>query len=481
MKKTLILVMFAIAGLTAMAQYQPVRMVQPLNVSHYRSLVVSVYGNGHVNVVQDVDDYVVFYLCSADDTATLPDGIMKVWDSDFGYGNIGITSYPTVLNVELHLKTDNLYITACDYSTVNLTSANNRDSLVYNSLTLQADDHATTMTERHVHAETIKLRASYFGLVRCYSYTSPLHEETHWGNGIIRVGVRNGDLDHSTAQEMTTLGNTRMSMVRYKPIERVHLSLLAGFHNWGTSQLNGLAGTEYVSDYRDVAYWERSAWEDAASARTNLGNLQLELSYDIVAREHYTIGLGLGYERNSYSLRHPFVSWVEAANIPVQTSKINTILFDYTGFTILPEIGVMYRGRDQVPGSWSTRFTTNYLAMPIQFTYHADRRHTKGFHAGVAVVPGMAIAKGTLTRHFSGYGGKTWDGYSYVTGDTTWGFIRYDAHDEQSVKVNAKVDVRLTVGWANWSVFLQLSTMPVLADKRTLGLYPMKLGLKIQL
>ena len=60
MKKTLILIMFAIAGLTAMAQYQPVRMVQPLNVSHYRSLVVSVYGNGHVNVVQDVDDYVVF-------------------------------------------------------------------------------------------------------------------------------------------------------------------------------------------------------------------------------------------------------------------------------------------------------------------------------------------------------------------------------------------------------------------------------------
>ncbi len=481
MKKTLILIMFAIAGLTAMAQYQPVRMVQPLNVSHYRSLVVSVYGNGHVNVVQDVDDYVIFYLCTADDTATLPDGIMRVWDSDFGYGDIGITSYPTVLNVELHLKTDNLYISACDYSTVNLTSANNRDSLVYNSLTLQADDHATTMTERHVHAETIKLRASYFGLVRCYSYTSPLHEETLWGNGIIRVGVRNGEYDHNTAMEMTTLGNTRMSMVRYKPIERVHLSLLAGFHNWGTSQLNGLAGTEYVFDYRDVAYWERNAWEDAASARTNLGNLQLELSYDIVAREHYTIGLGLGYERNSYRLRHPFVSWVEATDIPVQTNKINTTLYGYTGFTILPEIGVMYRGLDQVPGSWSTRFTTNYLTMPIQFTYHADRRHTKGFHAGVAVVPGMAISKGRLTRHFSGYGGRTWASYSYVTGDTTWGFIRYDAHDEQSVKVNAKVDVRLTVGWANWSVFLQLSTVPVLADERTLGLYPMKLGLKIQL
>ena len=479
MKKTLILVMFAIAGLTAMAQYQPVRMVQPLNVSHYRSLVVNVFGNGHV--VQDDDDYVVFHLCTAEDTATLPDGIMRVWDSDFGYGDIGITSYPTVLNVELHLKTDNLYISACDYSTVNLTSANNRDSLVYNSLTLQADDHATTMTERHVHAETMKLRASYFGLVRCYSYTSPLHEETLWGNGIIRVGVRNGEYDLSMAKEMTTLGNTRMSMVQYKPIERVHLSLLAGFHNWGTSQLNGLAGTEYVFDYRDVAYWERNAWEDGASARTNLGNLQLELSYDIVAREHYTIGLGLGYERNSYRLRHPFVSWVEATDIPVQTSKINTTLFDYTGFTILPEIGVMYRGRDQVPGSWSTRFTTNYLAMPIQFTYHADRRHTKGFHAGVAVIPGMATTKGTLTRHFSGYGGKTWDSYSSVTGDTTWGFIRYDAHDEQSVKVNAKVDVRLTVGWANWSVFLQLSTMPVLADKRTLGLYPMKLGLKIQL
>jgi hypothetical protein len=41
--------------------------------------------------------------------------------------------------------------------------------------------------------------------------------------------------------------------------------------------------------------------------------------------------------------------------------------------------------------------------------------------------------------------------------------------------------VRLTVGWANWSVFMQLATVPVLADERTLGLYPMKLGLKIQL
>ncbi len=481
MKKTLLLIMLAIAGLTAMAQYQPVRMVQPLSVSHYRSLVVNVFGNGRVNVVQDVDDYVVFHLCTADDTATVPDGIMKVWDSDFGYGNIGITSYPTVLNIELHLKTDNLYITSCDYSTVNLTSANNRDSLVYNSLTLQADDHATVMTERHVHVETIRLRASYFGLVRCYSYTSPLYEETHWGNGIIRVGVRNGDIDHSMAKEMTTLGNTRMLMVRYKPIERVHLSLLAGFHNWGTSQLNGLAGTEYVFDYRDVAYWERNAWEDAASARTTLGNLQLELSYDVVAREHYTISLGLGYERNSYRLRHSFVSWVEATDIPVHTSMINATLYNYTGFTILPEIGVLYKGRDQVPGSWSTRFTTNYLAMPLQFTYHADRRHTKGFHAGVAVVPGMAISKGTLTRHFSGYGGKTWVSYDPVAGDSTWGFKRYDVHDEQSVKVNAKVDVRLTVGWANWSVFLQLATVPVLADERTLGLYPMKLGVRIQL
>ena len=481
MKRILILIMLAIAGLTAMAQYQPVRMVQPLNVSHYRSLIVNVFGNGRVNVVQDTADYVVFNLASPADTATLPDGIMKVWDAHYGDGNIGILSYPTLLYVDLHLTTRDLYITAVDYSTVNLTSANNRDSLVYSSLTLQADDHATTMTERHVHAETIKLRASYFGLVRCYSYTSPLHEETLWGNGIIRVGVRNGEYDLSMAKEITTLGNTRMSMVRYKPIERVHLSLLVGFHNWGTSQLNGLAGTEYVFDYRDVAYWERNAWEDAASARTNLGNLQLELSYDIVAREHYTIGLGLGYERNSYRLRHPFVSWVDATDIPVQTNKINTTLYEYTGFTILPEIGVMSRGRDQVPGSWSTRFTTNYLSMPIQFTYHAERCHTKGFHAGVAVVPGMAISKGTLTRHFSGYGGKTWVSYDPVAGDTTWGFKRYDVHDEQSVKVNAKLDVRLTVGWANWSVYLQLSTVPVMADERTLGLYPMKLGLKIQL
>ena len=481
MKKITILLMLAVAVLGAKAQYQPVRMVQPLSVSHYRSLVVNVFGNGRVNVVQDVDDYVVFHLCTADDTATLPDGIMKVWDSDFGYGNIGIISYPTVLNVELHLKADNLYISACDYSTVNLNSANNRDSLVYNGLTLQAEGHATVTTDRHVHTETMRLMASDFGIVRCHSYTSPKHDETRMRNGIIRVAVRNGAYDHSLAKEMTIVGNTRMAAVRYKPIERVHLNLLVGFHNWGTSQFNGLAGTEYVFDYREVAYWERNAWEDAASARTNLGNLQLELSYDIVAREHYAIGLGLGYERENYHLRHPFVSWVEATDIPVHTNKINATLYDYTGFTILPEIGVLYRGREQVPGDWNTHFTTNHLTLPLHFTYFSDRRHTKGFHAGVAVIPGMALSKGTLTRHFSGYGGTRMSSYNPVTGDTTWGFIRYDVHDEQSVKVNAKVDVRLTVGWANWSVFLQLSTVPLLADDRTLGLYPMKLGASIQL
>ena len=475
MKKIILSLMLIVAGLSVMAQYQPVRMVQPLSVSHYSSLVVCVFGNGRVNVVQDTADYVVFNLCTADDTATLPDGIMRVWDSEFGIGNIGIWCYPTVLYAELHLKTDYLYIAACDYSTVNLNSANNRDSLVYISLTLQAEGHASAITERHVHTETMRLMASDFGLVRCYSYTSRMR------NGIINVSVRNGEYNQSLAKEMTIVGNTRMAAVRYKPIERVHLNLLVGFHNWGTSQLNGLAGTEYVFDYREVAYWERNAWEDAASARTNLGNLQLELSYDIVAREHYAIGLGLGYERENYHLRHPFVSWVEATDILVQTNKINTTLYDYTGFTILPEIGVLYRGYDQVPGGWNTHFTTNYLTLPLYFTYYADRRHTKGFHAGVAVIPGMALSKGTLTRHFDGYGGTRMSSYNPVTGDTTWGFIRYDVHDEQKVKVNAKVDVRLTVGWANWSVFLQLSTVPLLADERTLGLYPMKLGASIQL
>lgn len=481
MKKTaLFLVLIALLQ-GAKAQYQPTQMVQSLDVAHYRSLMVCVFGNGRVNVVQDTADYVVFNLASPADTATLPDGIMKVWDSQFGNGNIGILSYPTLLYVDLHLTTRDLYITAEDYSTVSLNSPNSRDSLVYNHLTLQAGGHSNIFTERHINTGMIRLTVSQYGIVHCYSYLSPKHEENHMGGGIISVGVRNGQYDHSRANEWTTVGNTRLAVAHYKPIKRVHLSLLAGFHNWGTSQLDGLSGTEYVFDYRDVAYWERNAWEDAASARTTLGNLQLELSYDIVAREHYTVGLGLNYEHNDYRLRHPFVSWVEETDIPVQTSMINTTLHNYTGFSILPEIGVLRRGRDQVPGSWNTHFTTNYLSLPIHFTYYADRRHEKGFHAGVTLVPGLALSNGTLTRHFSGYGGKHWDSYNPVTNDTTYGFLRYDVHDEQKVKLNPKVDLRFTLGWANWSVFLQLSTLPVIADDRTLGLYPMKLGAMIQL
>lgn len=481
MKRTILLLTLIAAGLGAEAQYQPVRMVERLSVSHYKSLVVSVVGNGRVNVVQDTADYVVFNLCTASDTATLPDGIVKVWDGEYGYGSIGIASHPAVLYTELHLKTNNLYLSAYDYSTITLDSPNHRDSLVYDMLVMQADRHSTIHTDRHINCQSIRLSASDFGLVYCYSYTSPVHEEGRLGNGIVRVSRRNGEWDNYFKREFTVVGNTRLATVRYRPIERVRLSLLAGFHNWGNSQLNGLAGTEYVFDYRDVAYWERQAWEDGAAARTNLGNLQLELSYDIVARQHYTVGLGLGYEHNSYHLRHPFVSWVEGVDIPVHTNKINTTLYNYTGFAILPEIGELHRGAKPVPGSWSTRFATDYLTLPVHFVYYADRHHTKGFHAGVAVVPGMALAKGTLTRHYSGFGGRCLASYSAVTGDSTWGYVRYDVHDEQKVKLNAKVDVRLTVGWANWSVFLQLSTVPVIADDRTLPLYPMKLGACVSL
>jgi hypothetical protein len=59
--------------------------------------------------------------------------------------------------------------------------------------------------------------------------------------------------------------------------------------------------------------------------------------------------------------------------------------------------------------------------------------------------------------------------------------MAFDIHDVQELKVNAKVDVRLTVGWGNWSLFLQLSTIPIIADERTLDLYPMKMGAIIRL
>ena len=480
MKKILLITILSIASWPLIAQYQPVMMRQTLELPDYRGLTVASFGNAQVTIVQDTTDYVAFFVTSAADTATLPNGLIKVFDSNYGYGNIGILSYPTVLFVELHLQKNDLYIAAEDYSSVTLNSANSRDSLQYKRLVLQSSGHSTLKAERHIHSHEIILRAHDFGIVRCSSYTSPKYSEEHWRNGLLVVGSRNGKWEGIKEGEYRQWGNIYDFTRRYRPIERVHLSVLGGFHNWGTGPLNGLAGTEYVPDYREVAYWERNAWEDAASTKTTLGSIQAELTYDIVARRNYTIGLGLGYERDEYSLRHPFVSWVESTDIPVQTNKINTILYHYTGFSILPEIGEITYRRQELGHGWNSRFVTNYAILPIYFTYYADQNHKKGFHAGVAVVPGMALSKGKLVRHFNVRGDRVPDSYT-PNGDTTWGVMAFDIHDVQELKVNAKVDVRLSVGWGNWSLFLQLSTIPIIADERTLDLYPMKMGAIIRL
>lgn len=474
----------ALAAWPAAAQYESVRMVQQLGELPQREVMFSAFGYAKVKVVQDDSNYVVFNLFRIEDTASLPDGLMYVEDSDndlLKCVRIMVSDFPTVLSVELHLKTRSLLIDAVDYSTIRLSSANGRDSLMYEALSLQAVGHGTVLVENHIHAENIKLYASHLGMVYCYSYRSPKYYEERLNQGVIRVGARNGKFLGWDKDDWHTFGNAGLAIRRYKPIERIHLSLLGAFHNWGTSSLNGLSGTEYIYDYSAGYYWERNAWEDAASVRTALGSIQLELTYDVVARERFTIGFGLGYERDVYRFRHPFVSFVEGEDISVQTQRMSTTLYDYNGFTILPEIGEIRHRRQPVEGTWNSRFVTGYLSLPISFTYYADSRHSKGFHAGVAVLPGMALATGKLIRHFDAYGGVEEDSYNPTTGDTAWGHVRYDIHDVQEVKLNPKLDVRLTLGWANWSVFLQLSTVPLLHNEATLDLYPMKLGARIKL
>lgn len=480
--KKMVVMAVCLAAMPLVAQGQPLKMVQRLDgLRVYRSLVVEAWSRSNVQVVQDTADYVEFTLYNAADTATLPDGIIQVKPSDFGSGNLYIKGFPTVLGVELHLQTRSLYLIAGGYSDVTLAARRMGDSLVYDQLTLQADMQGMLVANSHIHAAGIALHASDNGVVYCQSYTSPKYYEEQHRGGVIGVGMRNGERDKNATDSWQVRGNTHLATASYRPVDRMHLGLMAAFHNWGTSSLNGLSGTEYIFDYRTGYYWERNAWEDAASAHTDLGNVQVELSYDVVAREHFAIGLGLGYERDVYRMRHPFVSYVEREDIPVNTDRMSTTLYSYTGFSILPEPGPIYWGRKPLAGGWSSRLETNYLTLPLHFTYYVDRRHRKGFHAGVAVIPGMALSSGRLIRHYDAFGGREVVDQPVATGDTVWGAVRYDIHDVQEVKVNPKLDVRLTLGWANWSAFLQLSTIPLLRSEETLGLYPMKLGARIQL
>lgn len=482
--KKIVLMVVALAAWPAAAQYESVRMVQQLGELPQREVMFSAFGYAKVKVVQDSSNYVVFNLFRIEDTASLPDGLMYVEDSDndlLRCVRIMVSDFPTVLSVEVHLKTRSLLIDAVDYSTIRLSSANGRDSLVYDNLFLNAQGHGTVEVTNHINAGSIRLYAGQLGMVGCSSYSSPKYSEERVNQGVIRVGARNGKFLSWDKDDWHTFGNAGLAIRRYKPIDRIHISLLGAFHNWGTSSLNGLSGTEYIFDYNTGYYWERNAKEDASSVRTALGSVQLELTYDIVAREHFAIGLGLGFEHDVYRFRHPFVSYVEGEDISVTTQRMSTTLDDYHGFTILPEIGGIRYRRLPVEGSWNSRFITDYLSLPIHFTYYADWRHRKGFHAGVSLLPGMAVATGKLIRHFDAYGGVEEDSYNPTTGDTTWGHVRYDIHDVQEVKLNPKLDLRITLGWANWSVFLQMSTIPLLHNEAALELYPMKLGARIKL
>ncbi len=445
MKRILPLLLLLAAALAGRAQYRPVKMVQPLGDLKYATLLVTVSGHARVNIVQDTANFAVFHLTREADTATLPDGLLYARELDVPLSglHIYVAGFPTLLSAELHLKNKELLVSATEYSMVTLTSANGHDSLTFDAVTLQAEGHSTLAVKPHLHARRVILRAAHFGMVDCFSYTSPLYEEIATENGLVRVLDRNGEWVPA-ANKGSVVTNLAGLPQRYRPAERIHLSLLGGFLNWGTTMLGGFTEANRIH----TAEWLH---REAAFARTTWSNWQLEASYDIAALPHFTAGVGVGYERNVFKLEQPA---------------------DYSGGFNFVTVGTV-AGDD---GEWESRVTTQYLTLPIHFLYHSDSRHRKGFHAGVALVPGIALQDGRLERHYYAAGGATPDSWSAV--DTTWGYIHYNIHDVTPVPIRPKFDLRITLGWSSWSLFLQMTPMTVVTDQR---LQPLKVGVKIQL
>lgn len=452
--KRLVLVLFLLVSMGASAQ-ESSKLVQYLDLSSQKQLNIIVSGHyTTVLVYQDTVDYVAIRDPLWSDTASLNAPFFQLTGHDF-FTTLVVFGQARTGVVEIHLKREDLYLVSRYYNHVYLTSES--DTLKFDHVQIQADDYSIVELKRPLVANDVVMEADKFSSIYYSSYSAGHYSENDMHSAIIQGNMRNGRAPNPKKRSGFNhkIRRTGSFTHRYRPEERLHLSFTAALLTAGSSTLSPI-GFE-TNHYREGLYYPEF--------KTTLGSYIGEVSYDVVSRRHLALALGVGFSYNKYKFKDGYVDYIHN----IQPASIDYFANNYLTPTIPPYGGVNSQEY------WSTYLTTRYLILPISFTYYANTSHRKGFHVGLAWVPSIGLGKGILRSNYSEW-------YSPDDGSTIGGFVVNDYHN-QGLDLYFLNDIRLSMGWARWSVMVQFSPSRSfsMSDNSLIPAYPFRVGVTMNL
>ena len=199
-----------------------------------------------------------------------------------------------------------------------------------------------------------------------------------------------------------------------------HLSFAWAFNNWGDAPLSGLNGMS-----------------DPYSLGTTFSSYQIALIATPLNYEHWTLGIGVGYESDIYRFAgDTYMSIGETGN---------------------PEVSTFYH-KELGNARWASRLVARYVTMPVSVMWKPTRK----FGIALAAIPGLNYtSSNTGLKHK----GKSYTDNAKMT----------DVEDASRIMNPYKLDARLTLVFRNIGVFMQVPTMPVLKNMDR-EVYPIKFG-----
>ena len=460
--KRIPLFLLLLVSLTSVAQ-EPEMLVQHLDLSSQRRLFICVFGEyTTVNIYQDTADYVALRWPLAADTALMRKAI-SIQDYDF-FSVLNVSGLNRQGIFEVHLKRKNFDICVNYYNHVYIGTANPRDTLRLTQLHVQANDYSMVNIERYVVADDVVLLAEDNSRIVYHRYDAERYSENTNDNGVIHGGLRNGEMqvDVDNLFDYSTDGYEYYYKKKKSPqvADRIHLGVMGSLLTFGDSPLNGFGwkNTLHVGGLADV--YNNYGPFQFQQARTTPTSFQAEVSYDVVYRPRFTVGVGVGYSYSCFKFKSNYVGYCEYPEF-----EGCGVQYGYC----ISNFGVLTTPYG-MQNEWSSRFTTHYVNLPISINYFACDNHRKGFHASLEFIPSFAIGDGTLRRQYS-----QWDAASDPTGTAI--------NEYEEVETFTSLDYRLTLGWGPWSVLFQMSSTGSFEAWRspTKICYPFRMGLKFNL
>ena len=445
--------MFLLAALGGAAQ-EPTKLVQRLDLSSQKYLMIHVGGEyASVAIYQDTEDYVAVRNPLWNDSSLTSQPLFELTQNDFLH-TLWVGGNARAGAIEIHTKRNDLDIYSRLYNHVGVYAAKAHDTVRLRSIRVQTDDYSMVEIGSPLVAEDVQLIAEKHSTIYYHSYAAERYSENTKESGIIYGGMRNGE---SLAKKHGLFNyNTdgyKLLEYRYRPAQRLHLSLTAALLSAGSKPLSGFGWTEnhYVEDY---PYPE---------IKTTLGCDQLTVSYDIVCRKHFAFGLGLEYSYNRFKYQDHYVDFYYNRYEPDEFGRPDN--------NYLVPMEPPYGGGDSLQ-YWSSQLTAQYIAIPFGVTYYANQNHRKGLHVGLELVPSLAISDGKLRRRYSQW--EDIEGTNEVNG--------FVVNNYYPVTLYTMLDFRLSIGWGAWSLMVQGSPDSANWGIRTpSSVYPFRMGVKVSL